>query len=144
MQNHQFTNPADVMSFILAGNSRFTLVSDRTGSRYTYRLQQTDDNPNLFFLSLLTGQDNENDFTYIGIVRNNQYQWTRKVRLQPDSAPILAFTFAWRHVTNGILPTGCQIWHEGRCGRCHRALTVPASIALGIGPDCAQMMGIAA
>jgi len=31
-----------------------------------------------------------------------------------------------------------EIWHEGRCGRCNRKLTVPASIALGIGPECGQ------
>ena len=31
-----------------------------------------------------------------------------------------------------------EVWHEGRCGRCNRALTVPESIASGIGPECAK------
>jgi hypothetical protein len=35
-----------------------------------------------------------------------------------------------------------EIWHEGRCGRCARRLTVPASIVIGIGPECAEIMGL--
>jgi hypothetical protein len=30
-----------------------------------------------------------------------------------------------------------EFWHEGKCCRCGRKLTVPASIASGIGPECA-------
>lgn len=30
-----------------------------------------------------------------------------------------------------------QVWHEGRCGRCGRKLTVPSSIETGLGPECA-------
>lgn len=46
-----------------------------------------------------------------------------------------------------VLPTVRQllkveIWHEGRCGRCARRLTVPASIVIGIGPECAEIMGL--
>ena len=32
--------------------------------------------------------------------------------------------------------------HEGRCGRCGRALTVPESIDTGFGPHCAAEMGV--
>lgn len=35
-----------------------------------------------------------------------------------------------------------RIWHRGLCGRCEKTLTVPSSIATGIGPDCAKRMGI--
>jgi hypothetical protein len=30
-----------------------------------------------------------------------------------------------------------RFYHEGRCGKCARVLTVPASIELGLGPVCA-------
>jgi len=33
-------------------------------------------------------------------------------------------------------------YHVGRCGRCARPLTVPASIINGIGPDCAAKHGL--
>lgn len=32
-------------------------------------------------------------------------------------------------------------YHEGRCGKCARVLTVPESIINGIGPICAKKMG---
>lgn len=34
-------------------------------------------------------------------------------------------------------PEGYVIKHAGRCGRCGRILTVPESIDLGLGPECA-------
>lgn len=37
-----------------------------------------------------------------------------------------------------------EVWHEGRCGRCARRLTVPESILIGIGPECAEIMGLGA
>lgn len=33
-----------------------------------------------------------------------------------------------------------EVWHEGKCCKCGRKLTVPASIASGIGPECASKM----
>jgi hypothetical protein len=57
--------------------------------------------------------------------------------MTPDSEPVKAIKFALHllkyHQTNPDL----EIWHSGRCGRCSRRLTVPESIAAGIGPDCA-------
>lgn len=34
-----------------------------------------------------------------------------------------------------------EIWHEGKCGRCGRQLTVPESIESGFGPECVKMIG---
>ena len=47
---------------------------------------------------------------------------------------------AWRwfdaNLQAGRVPEQLEVWHEGRCGRCGRALTVPESIERGIGPEC--------
>jgi|ERR1044072_2455935 uncharacterized CHY-type Zn-finger protein len=32
--------------------------------------------------------------------------------------------------------------HSGRCGHCHRELTHPESIPIGIGPDCFKKLGL--
>jgi hypothetical protein len=37
---------------------------------------------------------------------------------------------------------GCEVYHEGRCGRCNRKLTVPESIETGLGPECASKLGL--
>lgn len=44
----------------------------------------------------------------------------------------------WFGKTAGQDLPECEVWHEGRCGRCGRKLTVPESIETGIGPDCAK------
>ena len=33
-----------------------------------------------------------------------------------------------------------EIWHEGKCGKCGRPLTVPSSIENGLGPSCLKKL----
>jgi hypothetical protein len=35
--------------------------------------------------------------------------------------------------------TEFEVWHEGKCGKCGRALT-PSSILTGIGPECSKVI----
>lgn len=140
MSNAQIQDASQAKRFMFAGNSRVTLVSLKTGVRYTYKIQKADDKPDFFFVSLLTGSDNESDYSYIGLVQGHTFRTTAKSKLGADSAPVAGFAWAMR----GLLlcavpqiPRELQVWHEGRCGRCNRALTVPESIALGLGPECA-------
>jgi hypothetical protein len=39
-----------------------------------------------------------------------------------------------------FLPECIEIWHEGKCGKCGRQLTVPSSIETGIGPECIKTL----
>jgi hypothetical protein len=48
----------------------------------------------------------------------------------------VAFAWFWDRLRNGNLPEQVEVHHEGRCGRCGRALTVPESIESGFGPEC--------
>lgn len=43
-------------------------------------------------------------------------------------------------IDGGVYPStvSCFAGTEGACGRCGRKLTVPGSIASGIGPTCAE------
>jgi hypothetical protein len=132
------TDAAEIERFALAGNARLTLVSVKTGQRFSYRIRVSEGNT-VYFVSVLTGSDNENDYTYLGVIdRSHQFRRTAKSRIGEDEPSHLAFEFFWRNKLHPQL----EVWHEGRCGRCARALTVPESIAAGIGPDCAQIMGI--
>jgi hypothetical protein len=50
---------------------------------------------------------------------------------------VVAWTWFCRHLfERDTVPDGLEVWHEGRCGRCNRKLTVPASIESGFGPEC--------
>ena len=48
--------------------------------------------------------------------------------------------YAKARLAAGSMPANVEINHEGRCGRCGRALTVPESVASGIGPESALKM----
>lgn len=141
---HPMTSAQDVLMFATAGNARLTIVSKATGARFTYRLRSSEDGK-VTFVGLLTGSDNESAFTYIGVIKGESRTYTRtaKVKISEDAPSIKAFTFFWRHlIERQHLHEGLEVWHEGRCGRCARVLTVPESIARGIGPDCAEQMGL--
>lgn len=55
------------------------------------------------------------------------------------------FVWIWTRVHSELaLPSNVEVWHEGSCCFCAKRLTVPASIELGMGPDCAEERGFLA
>jgi len=61
----------------------------------------------------------------------------QKARVGKDAPSVKAFDWFWRHMAQGDdVSTLVEVHHEGRCGRCGRALTVPESIKSGFGPEC--------
>lgn len=146
MHSHRITEISAVKRFVLGGNARFTLVSARTGTRFTYRARAG--NPFVgggvpTFVAVLTGADNTGDYTFLGtIFPDGSYRHGARSTISQTAASATAF--AWFHaiVAEGKLPDTLEFWHEGRCGRCGRALTVPGSIATGFGPECADILGV--
>lgn len=126
--------------FLLAGRARFTLVSKATGTRFTYQVRRKADG-GVFFVSVLTGSDNESDYTYVGFVKADRpsefIHGGQKARVGRDAPSAKAFAWFWPRAAFGSLPATCEVHHQGRCGRCGRALTVPESITMGLGPECA-------
>lgn len=131
--------------FILAGRATFTVVSLKTNTRFTFRVRacrKPDEMPNgapTHFVDLLTGPDNENSFQYLGYIREGVFQHGKKSRISPEAPSARAFQWLWSHLSHGMdFTKHAELWHEGRCGRCGRKLTVPESIDRGIGPECAK------
>lgn len=59
-----------------------------------------------------------------------------------DSVKLKAFPWVWDKIRyGGDLPKVVEVWHEGGCCRCAHKLSVPASIEMGMGPDCAGVLG---
>lgn len=144
MMPGQLTDPKQILSFILAGNATVTFRSSKTGNRYTFRIREADkrnpNDPNTHFVSLLTGADNESSYNYMGMIQNNHFRITSKSKMGNDSIPVKTFVWAFDSFLKGVVPAALQVWHEGRCGKCGRKLTVPESIASGFGPDCVRDM----
>ena len=138
-----FRDPEAALRFIQAGNARLTLRSTRTQTRYTFRVREAEASPNdprpAFFVSLLKGRDNNADYSYIGMAKGDKFFTTKATRHMENAAFVKAFSYMYRWLTQRrALPPEVEVWHESRCGRCGRPLTVPHSIATGIGPECAR------
>lgn len=148
-----FAQAAQARQFILAGNAYFTLRSKKTGVRYTYRVNRAEEDQQQtmfqgrargprWFCALLSGPDNTADYTYLGMIEGNlehpTFRLTKKSKMTSESAPVRAISYAIANLAKNAIPDQLEIWHEGRCGRCGRTLTVPESIAAGLGPECAS------
>lgn len=141
MSRAQITDPEKIRRFATAGRARLTLVSERTGQRFTYQVKAKKDeggNPtDFFFVSVLTGPQNTSDYTYLGCVTNGRFVNDRRLRIGLEAPSRRAFQWFWRRLQGSQDLSECEVWHEGRCGRCSRVLTVPESIESGLGPICA-------
>ena len=101
------------------------------------------------FVKLLTGSDNTADYSYLGMLneQTGEVRLTAKSCAGADSWAVRIVRRVLAQMWEGegmqaILAAGWDVHHEGRCGRCGRPLTVPESLEVGIGPDCAEQMGI--
>jgi hypothetical protein len=133
-------NATDIRTFLTAGRAVFTLTSSRTGTSFTYKIKQGEpmgSRPGMLFASVLTGPDNTADYTYMGVIYVSgpylECRQTARSRIAVDSPSFDALNWFFRHIGDARV----QFRHEGRCGRCGRALTVPSSIDSGLGPECA-------
>lgn len=148
-----FHTAHDAADYALAGKATITLTSKKTGARYTYQVSaarddegKRPDQATLFFVGLLTGPNNESDYSYLGVIRRRPlgctFDLTKKSKMGDDALPVKAIRFFVQNAINGNrLPESLEVRHEGSCGRCGRKLTVPESVDRGIGPECAQKVG---
>lgn len=146
--------------FVRAGHAIFT-ATNGAGEHRTYKVLKTDParNPGdskfkdpAWFLYALTGSDNEDDYTYVGLVKlrcplDPIVKLTKASRFGVES-PIVkigqwALRAIWQvHGGTYRLPDGYDIKHVGKCGKCGRTLTTPESLDTGFGPECADQLGI--
>lgn len=127
-------------NYVLAGNATVTVRSTRTDKRFTFKIQKADD-ANRWFVKLLQGPDNTQDYGYIGMITDvGRFTRTRATKISSDAKSFKAWSWVWNKVNAGQDLDALEIWHEGTCGRCSRKLTVIESIEAGIGPKCATLM----
>lgn len=141
--------------FAMAGRATITLRSRATDARFTYKIEAPhvpgNEGTNAArdvasptrFVKVLTGGDNENSYSYLGYIRRGVFfHGGSKARVGRDAPSAKAFAWAWQALQQDAIPPSLEVWHEGRCARCARKLTVPSSIASGFGPECMGRTGI--
>lgn len=153
------TNINVTPEFILAGEATFT-VSNLSGTHHTFHVYKTKPNekyPNpAYFGSVLCGDDNANQdhYKYVGMLKvsanpatDPKLISTGRSKYRADSDRFKALQWALKVIwqsANGryTLPLTHTIQHVGRCGRCGAKLTNPASLDTGLGPECADRVGV--
>ncbi len=141
--------------FVAAGNAIFTVEcpAGAPKAHYTFKVRRKDATerwPEAYFVSLLTGPDNTESYTYLGMLNPTcgEVVLTRKSPYGPETYVVRllrrVLARVWADEAAAVEAAGFRLHHEGRCGRCGRHLTVPESIENGIGPECAQIMAGAA
>lgn len=140
-----------IRAFIGAGCATLTLKSKKTGDRFTFKFEQPDDaEPKVTFIKVLVGPDNTSNYKYIGVTWKDSpgvFRFSHsKSKIDSMAPSVKAVSWFLTHLNHIADVDGVtmfkqmDVWHEGRCGRCGRKLTVPESISTGFGPDCAEMM----
>jgi hypothetical protein len=154
--DHRFSTIQDARAFALAGNALLTLKSLKSGQHFTFKVSSPSAEKQeakgftpeaVWFVKVLSsGSADEGDFTYLGMIKNNEFFATRaSTRMQ--TAPCFK-AFQWFFALGSytqvdpFMPKDLEIRHECKCGRCGRTLTDPLSIDTGYGPECRQILGI--
>lgn len=140
MENlHQLSNEG-VKQFVLAGKAMITLESKTSGTHFTYKVNKAE-NKDIWFISLLSGNNNDEDYRFMGYFTADMILKTSaKSKVTSDAPAYKAMDFTLKHVVANKIPEALKIYHSCRCGRCGRTLTTPESIQRGIGPECITML----
>ena len=149
MEGRKLEGTNDILTFSLAGNATLTLVSGASGVRFTYRIKKAnlDDPQSPWFVALLSGPDNESHYSYLGCLWAQKEGGVRfvhgkKSKIGKEAPSVKGIAWLFAQLQGGSKLNQAEVWHEGKCGRCGRKLTVPESIEKGLGPDCSAMMGL--
>jgi hypothetical protein len=142
---------------VFAGNATFTIINEKTGNRFTYKVTQPKDllpeYKGVWFIKVLYGKDNNTSYLFLGTVfeytddalglnlhrkKGKFYRHSRVSNFTTNGTCVKVFQFflTYRHQ----LPEFIKVYHEGKCGYCGRKLTVPESIESGFGPKCTTLM----
>jgi hypothetical protein len=140
-----FTDANTALDFIIAGKSRFTLTSKVSGNSFTFKIDAPKDRAtgetdhSILFVKVLNGPNNawDGDWLFLGFMRRDSgFELAGGKKGHPDAPSFRALDWTLRQLAAGNIPEALEIRHEGKCGRCGRALTRPESIDSGFGPEC--------
>lgn len=123
------------INYLNAGNATFTIANPEN-KRYTYKVKYSK-KLHRSFVFMLTGNNNETDYTYMGMMLLSDFVLTNKSKYIATSLPVKVFNYALDIIKGDKeLQPGYFLEHNGHCGRCGRKLTTPESIKAGLGPVC--------
>jgi hypothetical protein len=141
----RLVTPERLLEYLLAGRAVVTVRSRKTESRVTLKVGRKPEyvgqplGKGALYFRALAAPDNERDFHYLGCLDfAGLYHASREAGQFPDHLQAARWLSAALVCSRlDLVLKHAEVWHEGRCGRCGRQLTVPESIETGFGPECA-------
>lgn len=142
------TDPKLALAYLIqARRNTVTFHSVASGARFTFQIQPSDKKQAKekgakdlrFWVKFLCGQDNENDYRYLGQILNGRFSLTKKSLdsgLSEKTPAYIAFKTSFDALVAGRMPGWLEVIPSGRCARCGRKITVPDSVKDGFGPEC--------
>jgi len=142
LKKDKVLGPLTDWKWLKAGKAIFTIEGEKEDEHWTFKVCHKKANVvygETWFVQLLTGQDNESSYSYLGILRaDGSLSQTLKSFKAPRAV----------NVFNQTIPSVKNDTHKGRivfkfkrsiqCCVCARRLTTPESITAGIGPECSK------
>jgi len=94
--------------------------------------------------SYLAGSDNEHSYKGFGFVNDKGINvWKRFAGNEKFEAAVNVLMNSFDEAHEKFLELAeAYAMKSGHCARCHRKLTVPASLHRGLGPECANKEGV--
>lgn len=140
------------LNFILGGNSIFTVKSLKTGNHLTFKVVNKI-KKSLWYVFVLSGSNNDNDYTYIGYIipnklksslfqssqNNFEFLHSQKSKISNECTSFKTFDYCFHYWVKNLNAENTEFYHHTRCCKCARLLTTPESIKSGIGPKCAGL-----
>lgn len=150
----QIKQPTLLLMHIAAGRAILTTESTLTESRYTLRFNRPDEQPGKtrpIWVNQLGGPD-DRAWSFLGTIwpaspgSSDPWSFRRSPKSKISEYDTVFRVCRWmaERLPNrpDELMEKATWWHEGRCGRCARRLTVPESIESGFGPECSRILGL--
>lgn len=143
---HQLTSET-LKDFLFAGTAIFTVVNEKTNNRFTFRVRKagwgtSNVKSDIFYISVLTGSDNNSCYTFLGSYfggKNQMYRHSPKSKIGSSAVSNKVINwFFQQYFKNPNVYTTVKVYHSGKCGKCGKKLTTPESIKSGLGPYCGK------
>ena len=127
---YRMTNTAEILDFLFSGKAEFTIKSAASGKHWAFKANLAKDSDRSCFVRV----KHNDDSYYIGLLDTHSLSYIPKQR--GDSSTAIAALAAF--LRRGELHPQFEFYHIGKCARCSRPLTDPASIQRGLGPTCVK------
>jgi len=141
MDNSYIIKHSKIKRFVLAGNSHFTVVNEKTKNKLTFHIVRPKEKGPWF----VWATNKKGKYGFLGTIFPYKNGFVYKLgirhgRFTKDSIINKSFEYLWKKMLSNSLSKTIIFYHDSRCGRCGYRLTDPKSIKRGFGPYCFSVL----